>query len=307
MSSSMEESKIVQLEHINLSIQEGGESKSTTGSFYLGVLGCARDPRLEWMIHANIGLSQFHILPNQPANQRINGELALFYTNLDTFAKHMQGQSYDSFVDVRGDVPVPESIHHWEFTRATRLYRHLRITGPHGNTFVAFESPADYVALAQASGAHPGERSLGDGLAYIKFLVRRGTAAGIARFYQQLLGASSIVESTNDDGGACASVACGPMQRLLFEETAAALRPYDGHHICIYIRDFEASYQRIHAKGLAWNNPLFHDRCDTWVETQKHKQFRVLHIVDPDTDDQLLELEHEVRPLDHARCPLFQS
>ncbi|OQR91054.1 hypothetical protein ACHHYP_05033 [Achlya hypogyna] len=294
---------IALLEHINLAIEASGDVTTATGRFYLDVLGCARDPRLDWMVHANVGLGQFHLLPNQPGNQRINGEIALFFSNLDDLVARVRDHGHKLEVNV-GDM-APGSISSWNFAQATYVYRHLVLHDPSGNRIVCFQSPQGYVDQSRALGAHPGAAAHGDGLAYIKFLVRPGAARGIGAFYEQLLGAEVTTQSVVATPALqSSSVTCGPLQQLIFEETSALLHPYDGHHICIYVHDFEGSYKACAAKQLVWTNPIFEDKCDSWEETQKWDQYRILHIVDPATNERLLELEHEIRPLHHSRCPL---
>ncbi|RHY34012.1 hypothetical protein DYB34_004565 [Aphanomyces astaci] len=304
------DSRVILLEHINLSTQEDGDAANSTNRFYLDVLGCARDPRVKWMVHANIGLSQFHILPNQPVSQRLDGEIGLFYPSLDEFEAHLVSRAYPyvSTLCSSRHRAVPSTIRAWDFANATSKYDHLQVTCPNGNTFQCFQSPLDYCDVVGAIGAQPGQRALGVGMPYIKILVRPGVAAGIARFYETFLGVACVVTSTDAQAVVCV-VDCGATQRLVFEQVQdeAQLRPYDGHHICIYIAEFEAAYSRLHGRHLTWNNPLFEDRCDTWQNTQTHQQFRIRSIVDPESCTVLLELEHEIRPVDHSRCPLFAN
>ncbi|KAG9403072.1 hypothetical protein AC1031_006613 [Aphanomyces cochlioides] len=301
MASEFGGSGILFLEHINLGIQDGGEATTPSGKFYLDVLGCARDPRLEWLVHANMGLNQFHILPNERVNQRFNGEIGLFYTDLDALAKHFNSLSYP-YEDVAGE--KPGSFEQWDLINATK-YKHLAIMDPSQNKLVCFESPLGYVDSERARGTQPGASSMGDGIPYMKFLVRPGTASGIARFYQRYLGAACKVLPTRSQNRHVCSIACGPLQKLLFEESDDDLLPYDGHHICLYIDNFEASYKQLAASRLNWNTPLFGDRCDTWELTQKNQQFRFIRVEDPESGELLLELEHEVRSVAHPRWPMF--
>ncbi|ETW10426.1 hypothetical protein H310_00733 [Aphanomyces invadans] len=299
---------VLLLEHINLSIQESGDDATSSGIFYLNVLGCARDPRVQRMVHANIGLSQFHVLPDQPVGQRINGEIALFYPDLDQFAEHVAKQAYPhEWKNCRSN-HLPPSIASWDFANASSLYRHIQLLCPNRNVFKCFQAPEDYSSAVEAIGTQPGAHSLGMGMAYIKFFVRSGIALGIARFYEEFLGATCTMEKSSDGQVVCA-VECGSIQRLLFEEVSSdvQLQPYDGHHICIYISEFESSFFHLHERQLTWNNPLFEDRCDSWAEAEKHNQYRILRVVDPATETLLMELEHEIRPVSHSRCPLYAN
>ena len=68
--------------------------------------------------------------------------------------------------------------------------------------------------------------------------------------------------------------------------TDEILANYDGHHIAIYVSDFSSPYDFLVEHGLVTE------------ETDQH-QYRFQSIVDPDTGDTLVELEHEVRSLRH--------
>ncbi|OQS05427.1 hypothetical protein THRCLA_02437 [Thraustotheca clavata] len=289
------------LEHINLSIRDGGEANTVSARFYLDILGCARDPRMEWMVHANIGLGQFHLLPKQPCNQHINGHIALFYNDLNALRFRLLDLNYP-FIENFGSVLNKGTVKEWNFEAATELYYHLVLHDPSGNQIICFESPLKYGEHCRDIGSHPGKRSLGDGLAYIKFLVRPGICQGISSFYQKFFGAKVICRKMNNED--YCTVYCDQFQRLIFEETNKPLLPYDGYHICIYIDDLEKAYHALEEKQLIWTNPVYEDKCNTWDETRKWNQFRILNIIDPLTNETLVQLEHEVRPLSHSRCPL---
>jgi hypothetical protein len=42
----------------------------------------------------------------------------------------------------------------------------------------------------------------------------------------------------------------GPAQELVYRETDAALLPYDGHHVQIYVADFSGPHRRLRERGL---------------------------------------------------------
>jgi hypothetical protein len=118
---------------------------------------------------------------------------------------------------------------------------------------------------------------------YIEFDVPLGAAAGIARFYREILAAPAELQESND--GVSARVAIGG-QWLLFRETDAPLADYDNHHIQIYIADFGGPYERLKARSLIS------------IETNAH-EYRFVDIVDPEDGRPLYKLEHEVRSLMH--------
>jgi hypothetical protein len=60
-------------------------------------------------------------------------------------------------------------------------------------------------------------------------------------------------------------------------------------------------YERLESRGLIWTNPRFTelDTCSSWEEARAVRQLRFRHVVDPDTGDEIVELEHETRALRH--------
>jgi hypothetical protein len=121
------------------------------------------------------------------------------------------------------------------------------------------------------------------GMAYVAFDVPAGTAAGIARFYSQIMGAAAQTQ------GGITTVSVGKGQKLVFAESATAVPAYDGHHIQVYLADFSSPYQKLLDRGLISR------------ETDAH-EWRFMDIVDPDSGAALFRIEHEVRSMKH---PLF--
>ena len=136
-----------------------------------------------------------------------------------------------------------------------------------------------------APGPAFGDMALG--IPYVEFLVGPGNAAGIARFYQSVFSAPASLHS--DRAGAVTKVSIGRNQALIFRETEEPLRPYDGHHIAIYVANFSGPYGFLKARGLV-------------SEDVRNHQFRFKETVDPEGDESLFLIEHEVRSLHH---PMF--
>jgi len=122
----------------------------------------------------------------------------------------------------------------------------------------------------------------------VEFLVGPGRAASIARFYDQVLGAPSTTESSEE--GTLGRVQIGRNQSLVFRETEAALAPYDGHHIAIYVANFSRAYGYLKSRGLI-------------SEDVRNHQYRFKDIIDPDNGSSVFLVEHEVRSLHH---PMFR-
>jgi catechol 2,3-dioxygenase-like lactoylglutathione lyase family enzyme len=125
------------------------------------------------------------------------------------------------------------------------------------------------------------------GMPYVEFEVPPSTAEGIARFYTEIMGTRA--QCSEDQMGRCARVNSGVGQHLLFRETDRPLPDYDGHHIAIYIADFSGPYQRLLKRGLIF------EESNRW-------QYRFKEIVDPETNQPLFTIEHEVRSM---TSPMF--
>jgi hypothetical protein len=167
--------------------------------------------------------------------------------------------------------------------------RLARVEPLFSGTAFGFEDRGDVVAATcpwgnrfrcHAPADGPGSIELG--LAYVEFTVPKGAASGIARFYREIMGAR--VSAAAD-----ASIRVGRNQILLFRETDEPLPAYDGHHIQVYISDFSGPYRRLRERNLITREP---DRFE----------WRFREIVDPNTNESLFTIEHEVRSMTH---PLF--
>jgi hypothetical protein len=125
------------------------------------------------------------------------------------------------------------------------------------------------------------------GMPYVEFDVRPGSADGIARFYREIMGTpADIVENGK---ARAARIQAGRSQYLYYRETEALEAPYDGHHVQIHICNFSGPYNRLRERGLIT------------VEFSEH-EYRFQDIVDPDTNEVLFTIEHEVRSQTH---PMF--
>ncbi|HLI29275.1 MAG TPA: hypothetical protein VKZ60_19580 [Chloroflexota bacterium] len=248
------------LEHVN--VTQPDQALATL--FYIVGMGFTRDPYLNVGLQnmwVNLGEQQFHLPTREP--QVIPGHIGIVVPDLAALEARLAA--------------VQPALAHTRFS-----YRvepdHVVVTCPWGNTFRCY-------------APHPRFGDMLLGMPYVEFLTRPGTAAGIARFYEQALGAPARVDS--DAGGPAARVAIGTHQWLTFRETDAPLRPYDGHHIAIYVANFSGPYAFFQARGRI-------------MEDVTNHQFRFKDLVDPATDEVVFTLEHEVRSLHHPmyRRPL---
>jgi hypothetical protein len=170
------------------------------------------------------------------------------------------------------------------------LARLAEVKGPLAGTAFGYSVENGAVAVTCPWGnrlrCHPPGREFGDmvlGLAYVEFDVPGGTAAGIARFYERVMRAP--VRITTDGPTPAARVRVGRGQELVFRETDQC-GEYDGHHIAIYVADFSGPHRFLAERDLV-------------TEESDPYQYRFEQIVDPDTDEPLFVVEHEVRSVTH--------
>jgi hypothetical protein len=242
---------IVALEHVNVRVPD----QRLATIFWIVGMGFTRDPYL--MVGAdnmwvNIGRQQFHLPTGEP--QVLRGVVGLVVPDLGELTERLDA--------VRGLLAGTRFGYEVEGKTVT-------VTCPWGNRL----------------RCHPPGPDWGDtvlGLPYVEFPVAPGDAAGVARFYETIMGAPATVG--DDGGGVAARVRMGGVQALVFRETTEPIPAYDGHHIAIYIADFSGPYRRLLERGLITR------------ETSEY-EWRLRHIVDPDGGRLLFEVEHEVRSL----------
>jgi len=247
----------IRLEHLNTTVPD----QSPATLFYMAGLGLTRDPFMQagldnmWV---NCGRSQFHLPLRAP--QVVRGHTGLV---------------------------LPD--------RAALLARLATVKDRLRNTQFSWTEHADFVEAVCPWGNHircyqPDFARFGRillGMPYVEFNVPQGAAAGIARFYQEVMHMPAAV--ADEQPGRVASVAAGPRQALRFRETAEPLPEYDGHHVAIYISNFSGPYRWLKDKGLI-------------TRESDPYEYRFQDIYDLDSGDKVYTLEHEVRSVTH---PLF--
>jgi catechol 2,3-dioxygenase-like lactoylglutathione lyase family enzyme len=242
---------LVALEHVNVAVPD----QRLATLFYCTGLGFTRDPYLmvgEDNMWVNVGRQQFH-LPTRGV-QVVRGHVGIVVPDLAALAARLQA--------------VREKLAGTRFAFRAQP-QHLTVICPWGN-------------VLRCHAPHPrfGRATLG--IAYVQFAVPRGTAAGIARFYREVLGAPARLARDRSR----ATVRAGPDQWLAFHETARPLAPYDGHHIALYVADFSGPHRYLARRGLI-------------TEESDAHQYRFEALVDPRSGERLYELQHEVRSLRH--------
>jgi hypothetical protein len=246
----------VHLEHVNVAIPD----QRLAQLFYGAGLGLTRDPYLMVMddnMWMNAGRSQFH-LPSGKA-QVLRGKTGIVIEGREALLNRLNTVK-PKLADTKFDF-----AEHNDYVEATC---------PWGNR----------VRLHEPDAARFGRIVLG--IPYVEFDVPVGTAKGIAKFYQHMIGTPA--EVVNGDG-VTAKVTVGRTQYLLFRETDKPLPDYDEHHVQIYVSSFSGPHQRLGERGLV-------NREDNQY------QYRFRDITDLDTGKHLFTIEHEVRSLTH---PMF--
>ncbi len=248
---------IVGLEHVNLQIPD--QAKGTL--FYISGLGLTRDPYMNtglanmWI---NVGKSQFHLPTGDPWVLR--GAIGLVTPDRDALLKRLDSVK-KPFAGTKFKVSPNND--------------YVEVTCPWGNIF-NMHSPD-----IERFGA------INLGMPYLEFDVPVGKAKGIARFYEVLFRAQTKLEGNGS--GKVAHVTVGHHQELRFRETRKAQKPYDGHHIQVYVQDFSGPYKELMKRELL-------------TEESNAYQYRFEHLVDVDSNETLFEIEHEIRSMTH---PLY--
>jgi catechol-2,3-dioxygenase len=243
---------IVMLEHCNVRVPD----QVTATAFYLQALGFTRDPYVMVGVEnmwVNIGQTQFH-LPTGAA-QVFSGHIGIVVPDLEALAARLTSMK-DRLAGTQFACSMED--------------KYVAVTCPWGNRLRCY-----------APGPKWGELTLG--VVEVDVPVRPGAAAGVARFYEQIMGATATVSG---NGNPVARVQVGHNQELIFRETTEAVRPYDGHHVAVYITNFSGPHRRLQERGLV-------------SEESNQYQYRFKDIVDPDTREHLCTIEHEVRCFTH--------
>ena len=246
---------IVLLEHVNVCIPD----QRLATIFYLSGLGLTRDPYLMAGVEnmwVNAGRSQFH-LPSR-GTQVLRGHVGIVMPDLAALKRRLQKVA----------PLLAETRFAWEERGGA-----VEATCPWGNRYRC-HAPAPEFGSAELA------------IAYVEFDVPPGSAAGIARFYQQIMNAHAQLET---GATPVAVISTGATQRLRFRETTRPLPEYDGHHVQVYVTDFSGPHRRLLERGLV-------------TEESDEYQYRFRDLIDPADGSKLFTIEHEVRSLTH---PLY--
>jgi catechol-2,3-dioxygenase len=241
---------IVNLGHVNVCIDD----QHVATHYYVSGLGFTRDPFLNtgarnmWI---NVGMSQFHLPMGTP--EVLRGVIGLVAPDREALLErltHVRKALAGTQFEFRESNDCVETVCPW----GNRIHMHT----PDQERFGRIQL----------------------GMPYVRFDVRPGTAAKIARFYREILHAPADV--VKNGAGPEARVQIGERQYLYFRETDAPERPYDRHHVQIYIADFSGPHRRLLELGLVT------------AESNEY-EYRFKDIIDLDSREVLFTVEHETR------------
>ena len=242
---------IVAMEHVNVRIPD----QQIGTLFYFVGMGFTRDPHMMVGLEnmwVNVGEEQFHVPTRGQDVLRghvgiVTPSIVTLKRRLDAVAPKLAGTKF-GYEDKPG---------------------YLKVTCPWGNELRCYEPSGKWGGIVT-------------GIPYVEFTVPVGAADGIARFYQQALGAPT--RSSKAGGGKATIVEVGRRQEIIYRETEGAIPDYDGHHIAIYVNNFSSVYKWLSDHGLVTETPANH-------------QLRFKDIIDPRTGQFLFTIEHEVRSM----------
>jgi len=248
---------VLALEHVNVTVPD----QELAALFYVSGMGFTRDPYIDFgtaNMWINVGSQQFH-LPRADA-QVFTGTIGLVVPDIDRLRGRLKKLSDRSRSRLEGT----------SFDYTDNEDGSVSVRCPWGNQLRVHAAGDDFGGLDL-------------GMPYVEIDVAAGRSAGIARFYEQVMGAPTI------EGDRQAEVRVGRSQTLRFIETTEELPAYDGHHLAVYLANFSGPYDAMVERDLIT------------MESNDH-EYRFQDIVDPDTGEVLATIEHEVRSMFH---PMF--
>ncbi len=245
---------IIAMEHVNVTVPD----QALATFFYVNVLGFTRDPYIDWgpyNVWVNAGRQQFHLPTAKP--QVLRGQIGIVVPDLAALNTRL-GQMEKRLDQTAFDYTLKKTF--------------TDITCPWGN---------------QIRAHHPGGfGKMQLGIPYVEFHVPPGTAAGIGRFYQNVMACRTSMNKAQTQS----EVFIGLEQILRFKEVRRPLPDYDGHHMAVYVSNFSGPHEYLLKHGLI-------------TEESDENQYRFQTIIDPESGEPLFEIEHEVRSLHH---PMYQ-
>jgi hypothetical protein len=292
-------------------------------------------PVVSSTIWANCGASQFHLCYSPESPHTLPGRIGLRYHSLDglkqRIERHIQATAFDN------SKRCFQSVTHGQDSLGNPQ---ITLLDRYDNVFVCRTVPTP-PQLSPISTNQPilsSTVSLGDewadlasrfgrevsdcrGIDYLEIPCPKGTAETVAEFYESVFDATTNLATLPDDSK-IAMVAFGNIQTtgradqyLLFKEentsmtgiTQSTTWQKGRHRIALYVgdtqADFEQAFRNAELAGVVWTNQRFQDKVDSLDSAREWKQFRFKDVVDLNTGRPILDLEHEVRSMEHPAWP----
>jgi hypothetical protein len=244
---------LVHFEHVNFRVPDHYFGTL----FFIEGLGFTREPTRRVGVSnmwVNVGQQQFHLPIGEAAP--FAGEVGITLPDLDATYRKLKSLA-----------PKMEGT---KF-KVAKENSTLRIVTPWGHVLIAHAARELSGRLLQA-------------IPYVTFFVPAGTAAGIGRFYEQLLGAP--VTMSGRGSKKTASVTVGVNQTFHFVDTTGVEIPEHPNHVAIYVSRYRSIYRDMRKSKLI-------------MAPDNAEQFRFADMADPNTGKTLFSFEHEVRSLHH--------
>lgn len=324
---------IVSLEHFNINV--GSDWSDDLEAFWFEILQAGVDSRaaevmkrqnvvrlpLHW---ANFGFQQAH-LPCQPEGVYENMEGVNTWTN----KQRMRGvvglewpaETWSELVArIEATVRTGALASTGGIKILVKTDTVIEFLANNGNRFRVIPMKEShyigpkYPLPARGTKCLPGTRSAGLGVRYLEYFVPsqgQNILKCIAETYEVVLGAK-VKKSL--DGNMIEVIIGIPENNQFIRFTKQDdVWPYQGDHLCIYVNDFIAMYNRARTVrigkenpstiNLVWNNPCFTMKYDDLDKVKKLNEFRFKDFINLETGEVVYQLEHEVRSLAH---PGFQ-
>lgn len=291
---------VVFFEHLFLGVGD----MDVAHAFYEEGLGLVYDPSVRsgqkkgvgvsWL---NIGDQQMHIDTGEDIS-RTPGPVKLFLPDLNAL-EHQLDKLAPRLKDTKFRADFSPDHH-----QAT-------VVDPWGQTFSISERQSTHVREGSTIGSFEG----------LLLPCHTGTARAIAQFYKTMLQAETT-EHSNADGQVYVQVELGHDTTFTFQEdpslaslqTQGAIQAYEGWHCALYVAAFEETYNKIVQAGINQTDHPYKDKADTLEGAKQWNQFRFCDIIAvedaPDNADVqykkghlLYRFGHEIRSLEHRRCP----
>lgn len=290
------------LEHINLNLPL--ERSLQAKEFFVSILGCSEDVRPKEMgkekrlLWADCGLQQFHLplISNDStidkAPQRLRGFPTLVYKSqkaLDAVINRIQTTTNIRILNTEKEKCGNNDI-------SSAILIQCPFGGQYKLSVRDEASSSRYVGGNDDSRGHPmnthpslSEEDKVVGIQRLDLYAPQKSLDSIGAFWRNSLKCEDVEyvlssESSSSSSSSFSSpltssvvVKLNKTQQIVFIAKEEGIEDYDGHHLCLYLPQYEEAYRACERLGIIYDPGRFADRGGSWELAQEHKQFRVLH------------------------------